>query len=61
MENEKLYAVMVEEKHTLPQLWNNYESAETKAKEYAIEEQKTSYVLVAVSKIEPNHVKISKL
>lgn len=57
----RMYAVMVENRSTPSQLHTTYESAEAEAKRLSIKERQTAYVLLAVSKVEINDVKITSL
>lgn len=61
MENGNKYAVMVEGKNAPSKLISNYEDAETEAKRLAIKERQTTYVLLAVAKVELNDVKVTQL
>lgn len=61
MENQKLYAVMVEGKQTPSKFHDNYADAETEAKRLANNERKTTYILLAVTKLELNDIKITPL
>lgn len=61
MKEQKYYAVMAEGRQTPSKLWDNYEGAENEAKRICQFEKQTTYVLVAVTKIELNDIKITKL
>lgn len=57
----KIYAVMVEGKQTPSKTYSDYESAELEAKRLAQQERRTTYVLLAITKLELNEVKITSL
>lgn len=61
MENETLYAVMVTGKQTPTRLHTNYLDAENEAKRLALQTRETTYVLMAIAKLELNDVKITSL
>ena len=58
---EKIYAVMVEGKQTPSKTYLTYEDAENEAKRLAQQERRITYVLLAISKLELNDVKITSL
>lgn len=58
---QELFAVMVEGKQAPAKLYIDYKMAEAEAKRLAIKERQTAYVMKAVSKLELNEVKITKL
>lgn len=57
----KTYSVMVEGKQSPSKLYDNYQDAENEAKRLASQEKRTTYVLLAVAKLELNDVKITSL
>lgn len=61
METNDLYAVMVEGKQTPSVFYDNYEDAEAQAKRLASQEKRTTYVLLAMTKLELNDIKITPL
>ena len=61
MEIEKQYAVMVEGKQTPSKLYTDVIEAHKEAERLAVETRKTVYVLLAISKVELNDVKITSL
>ena len=58
---EKQYAVMVENKQNPAKLYDSYEAAELEAKRLASQEKRTACVLMAITKLELNDVKITSL
>ena len=58
---EKTYSVMVEGKQSPSKLYDNYQDAENEAKRLASQEKRTTYVLLAIAKLELNDVKITSL
>jgi len=60
MEN-KIYAVMVEGKQTPSKSYDNYAEAETEAKRLATQERRTTYVMIAIARLDLNDVKITSL
>jgi hypothetical protein len=61
MESIKLYAVMVDGKQTPTKLYKNITEATEEAKRLAIQTRNTTYVLLAIQKVELNDVKITTL
>lgn len=61
MKQEKMYAVMVEGKSTPSKFHDDYEIAEFEAKRLAQNERKTTYVLLAITKVELNDVKVTSI
>jgi hypothetical protein len=59
--NEKIYAVMVEGRNCPSKVFSSYEDALTEAKRLALKERLTTYVMVAVTKLELNELKIVSL
>lgn len=59
--NEKIYAVMVESRNSPTKVFSNYEDALIEAKRLALKERLTAYVLVAITKLELNELKITQL
>lgn len=58
---EKQYAVMVEGRQTPTKLYSDYNDAEKEASRLTQFEKRTTYVLLAITKIELNDVKITSL
>ncbi len=58
---EKKYAVMLEGKQTPSKFYNDYNEAESEAKRLVSVEKKTAYVLLAITKLELNDVRITSI
>lgn len=59
--NKELYAVMVTGMNAPSKLYDNYQLAESEAERLAIKERRKTYVLMAITELDVNDVKITKL
>lgn len=58
---ENTYTVMVEGKQSPSKLYDDYQDAENEAKRLASQEKRTTFVLLIITKLELNDVKITKI